>query len=71
MNQDELTRIVTDALREAWRQNVWHTMPYGERAVVETVLEDFAIALTNEVWPDKSAEAPYMPEEWAAAIKEP
>jgi hypothetical protein len=35
------------------------------------VLEDFAIALTNEVWPDKSAEAPYMPEEWAAAIKEP
>jgi hypothetical protein len=69
MNEDEITRIVADALREAWRNNHYSNMDMVTENAVANVLDDVACALADEIWPNRSEESPDMPEEWAAAIR--
>lgn len=70
MNENEITRIVADALREAFHLNtVQFENEKIERATIGAVLYDVAYNLSQEVWPNRTEESPVMPEEWREAIR--
>lgn len=70
MNENEITRIVADAIREAYEINTAQFKDEKiERETIDAVLFDVAYNLAKEIWPTSSPEAPSMPDEWAEAIK--
>jgi len=70
MNENEITRIVADALREAYAINTAQFKDEKvERETVDSVLYDVAYNIAQEVWPTRSPESPVMPDEWLEAIK--
>lgn len=70
MNDAEITRIMTDAIRTALSKNSdGADLDAAEVDNVRNVLFDVAQAVADEVWPTRSEESPVMPEEWLDAIE--
>lgn len=67
MNEDEITRIVTDAIRKSVRENTYEDTRDNETVI--NALYIMAQGIADEVWPTSSEEAPVMPEEWLDAIE--
>lgn len=70
ITEAEITRIVTDAIRDALSKNA-HGADLDSTDVdnVRNVLFDVAQSIADEVWPTRSEESPVMPEEWLDAIE--
>lgn len=67
MNEDEITRIVTDAIRKSVRENTYEDTRDNETVI--NALYIMAQGIADEVWPTRSEESPVMPEEWLDAIE--
>jgi hypothetical protein len=69
MNENEMTRIIADALRETFREHTASpNMTTAQCDDVTNILFDVAQKIADEAWPTSSEECPVLPYEWERAV---